>query len=131
MKQKNILNRSDWLAVHLKKEFVPIKGTNGGVFVQEMSAHQRETFSETMKRLTAGETVEDATCKVLCDCVVDADGKPIFNWAEDRELMINLPGYIITELFNTWLRISGITGTAKPKEAKNNLKNQEDSSSSN
>jgi hypothetical protein len=117
MEQK-VLGKFDILkSKTLKKELVEVPEWGGSVWVQEMTAEQRDKFDNWVVKRKDGEA-SGMRLRVLIATVVDEHGKSMFTDLDIPDLK-NHSSRATTRLSEVGLRLSGMTEEAKAEEIKN------------
>jgi len=117
MTEQNVLNKKAILkADKLAKELVPGPEGGGAVWVQEMTAVQRDMFDQWIT--TKKEGVGGMRLRVLIATVVDEEGKPMFSDLDIPDLN-KKSSRATTRLSDVGLRLSGMDTEVQEDLVKN------------
>ena len=124
-----VLGKLDVLrAKKLKRELVPVPEWGGSIWVQEMTAEERDRFdSWVIGRKTGDQT--GMRLRVVLHTAINADGSMMFSEL-DLDDLGGKSGCAVTTLSNAGLKLSGMSEEAKSEEIKNFVAEESGDSSS-
>ena len=124
----SMLTKNDVLKKRdLRREIVAIPEWGGSLYVQEMTALQRDRFEEWV--LNKGDNSPKGTrVAIIINTVVDEDGQPMFSDLDAADLG-NKPADIIDRIAGVGLKLSGMSDAVVEEERKNSEAVLEDGSS--
>jgi hypothetical protein len=117
MKQQTVDKAAVLEALARKPQLVTIEGL-GKAYVIPMSYAQRRVWSEAV---LSSDTDEGRCMQIICECLVDELGKPLFS-AEDAAAMKDGDGGIIQAIFAQVLTVSGLWKDVVKAAKKNSSK---------
>lgn len=115
---KGTAGRSDILeALARKPQLVSVDGL-GSVYVKPMSYQQRQSWT---KAVLSEETDESRCMNIVCECLVNELGKPLFS-PEEAAQLADGDGGIVQDIFTQVLTVSGLWRDAAKVAKKNSSK---------
>ena len=125
-----VIGKMDVLrAKKLKRELVPVPEWGGSIWVQEMTAEERDQFDSWVVGKKAGDQT-GMRLRVLLHTAINEDGTMMFSELDLDDLKIK-SGCAVTTVSNAGLRLSGMSEEAKVEETKNSVAEESGDSSSN
>ncbi len=106
-----ILNKNDIMTVDdLKVEEVPVPEWGGSVLVRTLTARERDDFeSSTVDKKTGKPNLDNFRAKLVSLCMVDENGKRLFESRADVAMLGNKSVAALQRVFNKAQELNGFS----------------------